>query len=274
MRLLIILFSFLTFLFIVPATFAQTPAAKSAVTKIQASVGKYYFSISGLASPFASIVMSSGGFFQASTVADNKGEFKINDVFVNEGFSEFCLETIDQKRIGDSYACIKIEPLKADGRKDKILLPPTLGLSGKTIRIGSSVFASGYSMPSSSIRIEITDGLFIDIKTDSLGFYKSEVKDVPAGKYFLIASANYQGSASEKSLRGKELESISIPKLILQNLPKFLLIVLLVPLVIILLIILISKRARRKIKNYLLDKGVLKRKEDKRGLHHEWFIGF
>lgn len=253
---------------------AAVPATGSAMTNVQASVGKYYFSITGLASPFASIVMSSSGFFQASTVADPRGYFSISDVFVNEGFSDFCLETIDLKRVGDSLTCIEIKPLMADARKDNILLPPTLGLSGKKIGVGSSVFASGYSMPNANIKVSVSKDIILDAVTDSKGFYKLEIKDLPVGKYLLIASAKYQKIDSEKSIRGKELESLSLSKLILQNLPKILLIVLLVLLVIILLIILISKKARKRIRDYLLDKGIIAKKEEKRKLHHEWFIGF
>ena len=256
--------------------FAQTltPAPLPASQTVKASVGKYYFSVYGFASSFASIVMRTNSYFLGSTVADPYGNFAIKDILVNEGFSDFCFETIDVKRIGDSYACIKIKPLMANGEMRGIFLPPTLGLSGKSIRMGSSVFASGYSMPGAEIRIKLGKGLFIDAKADENGFYKTEIKDLATGKYQLFAGAYYQNKNSEAPLKGKELNSLSIPEVIIQNLPKIIIFVLIVLLIIILLIILISKRVRRRIKEFLMEKGLIRRKVEKKTLHHEWFIGF
>ena len=240
---------------------APTSVPLSSSQTVKASVGKYYFSVYGFASSFASIVMRTNSYFLGSTVADPYGNFAIRDVLVNEGFSQFCFETIDVKRIGDSYTCLKIEPLKANGETRGIFLPPTLGLSGKSIRIGSSVFASGYSMPEAEIRINLGKGLFIDSKTDEKGLYKTEIKDLAVGKYQLFAGAYYQKKNSEAALKGKELNSLSIPEVIIQNLPKIIIFVLIVLLIIILLIILIrfyKKRAKKKASH----------------LHHEWFIGF
>ncbi len=253
---------------------AQTSVPLSASQTVKASVGKYYFSVYGFASSFASIVMRTNSYFLGSTVADPYGNFAIKDVLVNEGFSQFCFETIDVKRIGDSYTCLKIKPLKANGEMRGIFLPPTLGLSGKNIRVGSSVFASGYSMPEAEIRINLGKGLFIDAKADKKGLYKTEIKDLAVGKYQLFAGAYYQNKNSEAPLKGKELNSLSIPEVIIQNLPKIIIFVLIVLLIIILLIILISKRVRRKIKEFLIEKGLIKRKVEKKTLHHEWFIGF
>lgn len=253
----------------VAQTRAPTPTSTQASveTTVKASVGKYYFSAYGFASPFASIVMRSQSYFLGSTVADQNGVFSIKRVFVNQGFSEFCFETIDVKRLGDSYTCLKIEPLKADGEKRDIFLPPTLGLSARTIRVGSSVSAFGYSMPGVQVKVDMGKGLYLQANANQNGKYTSEIKDLPVGQYTLLASAKYQSKTSEKPLRGKDLKSLSFTELIMQNLPKALLILLLVLLVIILLIILISKRIIQKIRE-------LHKKEDRKSLHHDWFIGF
>lgn len=249
------------------------PQASAQATNVSASVGKYYFSVSGFVSPFASVVMNSNSFFMASTVADAKGNFVINSVLINEGFSDFCLEAIDVKRIGDSYTCFKIDPLMGDGRKENIFLPPTLGLSGKKINPGSSVFASGYTMPYATVKISISKDIEIEIIADKDGFYKYEIKDIPAGKYSLFATANYERKDSEKPSKTKDLESLSAGGVIRENLWIILLIVLIVIAVIILLLILLSRRLREKLKYLFLGKPFGKKKTAVLK-HHSWFIGY
>lgn len=240
---------------------AATPTPASSSTTVKAMVGKYYLFVSGFASPFASIVMSSNSVFMASTVADKNGNFSIKNVLINEGLSNFCLESIDFKRIGDSFTCVKIPPAFGNVEKKNLFLPPTLGLTGKTIRLGSSVFASGYSMPGADLRIKIGSGFFLDTKTNVDGFYRSEVKDLPVGTYFLIASSVYHEQKSLEPLKSKELSSLSLPVVIKKNLLLILIIVLIVITTIILIIILLGyykKRAMKKISH----------------LHHFWFLGF
>ena len=242
-------------------------------TKLQASVGKYNFSVSGIVSPFASIVLSFNSFFMASTVADGKGNFSIQNVLINEGFSKFCLEAVDVKRIGDSLTCFTIPPAKGNTEKKNIFLPPTMGLSGKKINPGSSVFASGYSMPNALVILNISENIILQTKADQSGFYKVEIKNLPAGKYSLFATARYEKRDSEKPTKKQELESLSFGNLIKQNLPKILLILLIILLVLILLIILLSERVRKRIRE-LLNKKPLSKKKPPQKLHHEWLIGY
>ncbi len=242
-------------------------------TNVTASVGKYYVTISGYVSPFASIVMSQDSIFMASTVADQEGNFTLNNVFVNEGFTDFCLEAIDVKRVGDSYTCLNIEPVFKDQIKDEIFLPPTLGLSGKKINPGSSVFASGYSMPNAKVIINISKDIKIEIRAEENGFYKYEIKEIPAGKYSLFATANHENKDSEKPTRTKDLEALSIGGLLQQNLLLILLFVLLVMVGIILFLILLSRRLRDKLKSIILRKPIPKKKIAP-PKHHSWFIGY
>lgn len=257
----------LLFLFI---SVSQAQAQKS--VNVKASVGKYYFSLSGYASPFASIVMRSNSISLASTVADPKGNFSIKRVLVNEGFTDFCLEVIDIKRIGDTFTCFKIPPVVKDTEKRNIFLPPTIGLSGKRLVPGSSIFASGYSMPNAEVIINISKDIIIKTRADKSGFYKIEIKDVPAGKYSLFATARYEKRDSEKPDKRVELESLSLSGLIQENLLLILLILLLVLIVIILIFILLSRRLRDIIRGLLGRKPVAKRRPNP--LHHSWFIGF
>lgn len=249
-----------------------TSGVQAQAVDVKASVGKYYFSVSGFVSPFASIVMSSNSIFMASTVADTKGNFSIDRVLVNEGFSDFCFEVVDLKRIGDSYTCLKISPVKGDTKKDKIFLPPTVALSAKKINPGSSIFASGYSMPSAKVLLNISEEIILQANADDKGFYKHEIKNLPAGKYSLFATARYEKKDSEIPTKKHEIESLSLFDLVKQNLPKILLIILLILVIIILLIILLSKKLRDKIKNKIMRKPFSKKKERK-PMHHDWLLG-
>ena len=242
-------------------------------TTVKASVGKYYFSVSGYVSPFASIVMSSNSIFMASTVADPKGNFSIQRVLVNEGFTDFCLEAVDVKRIGDSFTCFKIPPALGDTQKDNIFLPPTIGLSGKKIMPGSSVFASGYSMPNAKVLINISQDIILQTTADKSGFYKLEIKDLPVGKYNLFASARYENRDSEKPDKKLELESLSLTQLIRQNLLIILFVLLIALAIIILIFILLSKRLREKIKE-LLSRKPFSKKKKLVPAHHNWFLGY
>lgn len=265
MRKLIFLIGFLSI--IIPKEVnAQT-------TNVSASVGKYYVTISGYVSPFASVVMSANSIFMASTVADPEGNFTLKNVFVNEGFTDFCLEAIDVKRVGDSYTCLKIDAVFKDTSKEEIFLPPTLGLSGQKINPGSSVFASGYSMPSAKVIINISKDIKIDVSADENGYYKYELKDLPAGKYSLFATARHGDKDSEKPTRTKDLEALSLGGVIKQNLFLILLFVLLVIVAIILLLILLSKRIRDRFKNIILRKPKSKKRLAS-PKHHSWFLGY
>lgn len=245
--------------------------AQSSTTTVRASVGKYYLSLSGYVSPFASVVARSNSIFMASTVTDPKGNFSMQRILVNEGFTDFCLEAVDSKRIGDTFTCFKIPPVNSDSEKTDIFLPPTIGLSGKKIRPGSSVFASGYTMPNAKVLLNISEDIIIEAEANESGFYKVEIKDLPVGKYSLFASARYQNRDSEKPDKKLELESLSIIQIIKENFLLALIIVLVVLAVFILIFILLSKRLRDKVKK-LMPKPKSKTKFGPK--HHGWFLGY
>lgn len=212
---------------------------------MKASVGRYYFSASGIISPFASLVLTTHGNFLASTVADLKGNFQFQPSLVNDGFDSYCIEATDIRRIGTSYTCFKSDPPKANIEKDGLFLAPTVGLSGRKITPNSSIFSSGYSMPNSTVTINLGNGLWITAKADEGGYYKSEIKEIPPGKYELYAGAYYEKKTSDKPTRTFKVESISlfssIPKNILLIATVFSLV-----LVFILVIILFKKFKNRK----------------------------
>src|SRR5437762_2985846 len=108
-------------------------------TPIPGTENDIYLDISGFASPNASIVMTSDGAFVRSAVAESSGQFFISQIKVSKGFSHFCLEAVDFKRIGDSITCFEIPPVTASTSKTDIFLPPSLGLSARKTTPDSSV---------------------------------------------------------------------------------------------------------------------------------------
>lgn len=113
-------------------------ASKSGSTQVFGSIGEFYLNISGFISPFASIVMTSDGVFIRAIVADENDNFSISEVLIKKGFSHFCLDAIDFKRIGKSYTCFSFPPAEADITMTDIFLPPTLGLSREEIANGQT----------------------------------------------------------------------------------------------------------------------------------------
>ena len=150
---------------------------------------------------------------------------------------------VDIRRIGNSYTCLEIPPATQDSRKDDIFLPPTVGLSGRKITAGSSILASGYSMPFASVNLNLGEGKILTTSTDVNGYYKAEISDLPSGKYTLFATARYENKDSEKPERGLGFEVLGI----LQSIPRWFvyLLILLILAIIILIIILFWKRRKR-----------------------------
>src|ERR1035437_4704496 len=128
------------------AVSAQVKISSSSAVQVQASVGQFYLSLWGYASPFASISLTFDGVFMRATVADEKGNFIISQVLIKAGFTNFCLDAIDFKRLGESYTCFSIPPATGSVTMKDIFLPPTLGLSRTTINVGGRATAFGYKI--------------------------------------------------------------------------------------------------------------------------------
>ncbi len=267
----------------IPIVFlSPTPTPKGGVVSpTPAPGGAIYLSISGYASPYASIVMTSQNVFVRSAVADGKGNFYISDVHVDRGFTQFCLENVDFQRLGDSTTCFQIPPVTSTTSKTGIFLPPSLGLSNKKTTPFSFVFGFGYTMPGSKVTLEVSEGIILHATADKKGYYKIKIEKLAVGTYHLFAAANYQGKNSEKPSKTQELKSLSPTQAakeqlftsIWQFIKKFGWIV--IPMLI-LIFILISKRARGRIKTFIRrtrERLKTPTKKDKH-LHHYWFIGY
>ena len=200
----------------------------------------------------------------------------MQNVLVNTGLSEFCLEAIDVKKIGTSYTCFDITPVTRDRSITGIFLPPTLGLSGTILRPGQIVIASGYGMPNARILLNISKDIVIDTVADQDGFWQVEIKDLAPGKYNLFATSRYENKDSEIPDRTYELESLSIPGFIKENIGVLLALLLLVIISIIIAVILKSKRLRERLKRIIKGKKYTPatKPDTKKRLHHAWFLGF
>ena len=277
--LLIVLISIALFVITGSQSLAQVPTIPAGTlrTAVQASVGQFYLNLAGYISPFASVVLTSNGVFMVGATADAQGDFTINQVLIKQGFSSFCLDAIDFKRIGESYTCFSIPPATASVTMKDIFLPPTLGLSRTTVNEGGSATAFGYTMPNAKVTLHINNEL-LTATADSSGYYEFALKNLKAGNYSLYATAEYKQKESLSPTKKLKLVSISKPKQVSNlivnwwdALLRFLRNWLWNPLwlvipILILIIILIRKLWGRQFVNPF--------KREKHYLHHYWWMGY
>jgi hypothetical protein len=248
-------------------------------TTVEASVGEYYLSLWGYVSPFASITLTFDGIFARSTVADEKGNFIISQVLIKAGLTNFCLDAIDFKRIGESYTCFTIPPAIDSVTMKDIFLPPTLGLSRTTINVGGKATAFGYTMPKATVTLHINNQL-LTTTADASGYYEFTIQNLAVGSYTLYATANYQQKESLVPTKKLQLQALSTEQQVSQQvgntvgnwwdaLLRFLRnwfwnpLWLAIP-ILILIIILIRKLWGRQLPNPF----------KKHPLHHSWWMGY
>lgn len=179
----ILLFSFFL-LFKPPQVFSQQ--GSSTVT---ATVGQLHLDISGIAAPYATIVLASKEVFLQSAVADQYGSFYIQPVLIKSGFSDFCLTAIDIKRLGESLTCIKVPPASSDVIMNNIFLPPSLGLYRNQITAGGTVLMFGYSMPDAVVSVSLNKLKIYSVHTEENGYYEIRIPNAQSGSYVLSATA-------------------------------------------------------------------------------------
>lgn len=260
---------------------AQVKISSSSAVQVQASVGQFYLSLWGYASPFASISLTFDGVFMRATVADEKGNFIISQVLIKAGFTNFCLDAIDFKRLGESYTCFSIPPATNSVTMKDIFLPPTLGLSRTTINVGGKATAFGYTMPGAKVALHLNQKL-LTAYANSDGYYEFTLQNLAVGTYTLYSTANYQQKESLVPTKKLQLKALSTEKQISQQVTKtvgnwwdqllrFLRNWLWNPLwlvipIIILIIILIRKLWGKHL--------LIPAKKKSRLLHHSWWMGY
>ncbi|MGH7246353.1 MAG: carboxypeptidase-like regulatory domain-containing protein [Candidatus Levyibacteriota bacterium] len=263
----------------------QNPVGSLPVS-VKAQVGDYYLSLSGYIAPNASVTLISGNIVLRSTTADSKGYFFISQVLVKRGFSDFCLDAIDFRRLGESEACFHITPVNGPTSMQNIFLPPTLGLFQTKINAGSQALAFGYSMPGAKVTVHLPDGTVYTTTADKTGYYEFHIKIDKPGQYELFADAVYNGKKSENPVKKVLLTALGLPEQVTggllnfwNKLWKFLLSIPLGPLwlaiPVLILIFILLRKLKPGIFSWIPSSlpafDFLKHKKK---LHHAWFVGY
>lgn len=257
-------------------------------TTVSAAVGEFYLNVSGYISPYASVVLTSGGKFYRSAVADSSGNFYISSVLINRGFSNFCLTAIDFKRLGESITCFYFPPAKNSITMTDLFLPPTMGISRTEVAAGSTVMAFGYTMPNATVTININN-IKYTVTANGQGYYQFPIKDLKAGTYQLFAGAKHNGKDSLRPSKYLKLKALSLWEQFLafirdiwERVRRVVTSVGLGPLwfgipILILIIILILKLWPERF-TFVYESRLVKFfsgfHPGKKKMHHEWFIGY
>lgn len=264
---------------------AQEVVTPRPTVMIKARVGAYSLSLSGWASPFASIIMRSEGVFYRSTTADGDGFWVINDMTIKENFSSFCLEHIDFRNLGSSTACLTVPPAKSDLSKENIFLPPTISLQRVEISAGGSAVVFGYTMPNAKATIYVSTGEVYEAIADGNGYYELTIDNLPAGSYELYATAVYKGKASLKPTTTVKLVALTWWQIVvkwIKNLFNWLWSVLtglgLGPLWFVLplipfILLLVLKIWPEKF-TFMYESRMYAYLHPRKKLHHAWFVGY
>lgn len=277
---------FLVFIFLCITT-PVVKADENAAVKIKGLIGEFDLNVSGYISPYASIVFTSDGIFYRATVADSQGYFYISSVLIKKGFSHFCLEAIDFKRLGESVTCFNFPPAKATVNLKDVFLPPTVGLSRTEVGEGGEIFIWGYSMPYARVTIHLNNGKKIEVAADETGYYVYKLSNIKAGKYELYSTAEYNNKQSltpDNKAKFTALtlweQIVAFLKELIDKLWRFLTALSLGPLwiglpIIISIIILIVKLWPEKFTFIYNNKliAMLPRRKGKK-LHHSWWMGY
>lgn len=198
------------YLALIMVAFPLAPLAQASFSpKVSAQVGSYYLNLFGFVSPYASVVLTVDGVFIRATVADSGGNFSITQVLISAGFSHFCLEAVDFKKIGDSYTCLSIPPATDSVTKKNIFLPPTLGLSRTSALSGEEILAFGYTMPYATVTLHLGPGIDKTVLADGTGYYVFRLKNIPPGTYNLYATATYKNLHSLSPTKKIQFRSLT-----------------------------------------------------------------
>ena len=283
-----LLFSIFFSFFNVYFSYATTDIYPGEFTNVSAKVGQYYLNLSGFIAPYASVVLISNGNILRSVVADQTGYFYFTGVLIDKGFSNFCLDAVDVKRLGESYTCLTVNPATSSITQNNIFLPPTFGVERNQINVGSSAIVWGYSMPNAQVKVYLSDGRTVMVTADSTGFYQTTFKIDKTGSYEFFADAFYKNQKSLSPSRKASFLALSSTQQLqkgianwFSSLINFILQnpwgVVLVILPILILIVILLKKLRPSWFTWF-DQGEQRLFAlvpfRKRKLHHAWFIGY
>lgn len=202
-------------LFTLPKTQALAQSAsQSGQVNIQVTLNGFLLSISGYLAPYASITLTSTGTVFASTTADAQGNFFLPSVKVAKGFTTFCLDGIDYKRLGESEACFTIPPITGPYSKSQIFLPPTLGVFRTDVNVGNNALVFGYGMPGALISIKLDSKTICEKTADEGGYYECNFAIQKEGSHEVYADSTLHSKASEPQLKRILIKGIGLVKLV------------------------------------------------------------
>jgi hypothetical protein len=253
------------------SAFAKKPQIVNKSIDVTAKIGEFNLAVSGIVSPFASLSIISGGNVYKSVSANSSGAFSFSDILINRGFSDFCIDAVDWKRLGESYTCFSFPPARNNITIADVFLPPTLGVNHREVPEGSDVIISGYTMPKSEVKVHVNSGEVL-ATADVSGHYSYKLKRIKKGTYELYAGAHYQGKDSLDPARKLTLTAISLGEYwakLIQNLIGWLLghaYLLVIPSLLFLFLIVVFALWHERILIYLH----LRQKK----LHHAWMVGY
>lgn len=196
----LILFIFYS-IFIISQSFA---AEKS--TEINIKVEGPVATASGLAAPLASVTAMLKEFRLASTTADEKGYFLLQNVGIYEGATSVCFGVVDSKSYGVSDSCIEFKPAVADVNFSDLFLAPTLGLAKNKIAVGESAIIRGFSIPEARIELFAKGSEKKILDADKSGYFGTVYKNLKEGVYYFSAVATHNGKRSLSQRNQVKLE--------------------------------------------------------------------
>lgn len=137
----------------------ETPSIKGTYTiqystKISATVGEHFLTLSGWTSPYARVILSSSAnSLFGQTTADETGFFLFKFIFLPYKIGELALLAQDVNGFSSPPLYLPEPPAGQDLFIENVLMPPTLSLSSGLVNYQQTVSASGKTFPNSKVAI-------------------------------------------------------------------------------------------------------------------------
>ena len=206
-------FSLFTFRF-TPSIYASTKPNSHNVI-VTASLGEPRLTLFGYTSPFAKVSLHDGASLFAEKMANSKGFFIFENLFVLTKVGDYCLYSQDQEKRVSKPVCL---PPLPEGNfitsVGPVIMPPTLSLSKGQSLPGDQVTASGETIPNTETTIalfkEEKQSLFVrriyaaslpryEVVADKNGHFSFNLPSTSTNTYRLFANSYWQEKKSPKS---------------------------------------------------------------------------
>ena len=208
-----IVFTFLFLVFPFQA-FAALPDIDHQIV-VTASIGEPRLTLFGYTSPFAKVSLHGGTSLFAEKMANSKGFFIFENLFVLAKVGDYCLYSQDREQRVSKPVCL---PPLPEGNfitsVGPVLMPPTLSLSKGRFLPGDQVTASGETIPNTETAIalfkEEKQPLFVrriyaaslpkyEVLADKNGHFSFNLPSNSTNTYRLFANSYWQEKESPKS---------------------------------------------------------------------------